>query len=732
MLDKATREEMRYVFLHELAHLRRHDIYLGWLTSLLQVLHWFNPLVWFAFYRMRIDREMACDALVLTRTGQDKSQEYGGAILDLVRRFSRSRPLPAMAGIIESKSQLKRRIAMITQFKNNSYCWSPLAVILIIILASVSLPDAISMQTSEISTKESAPPISLRRIWAGSDVAVEGEISPDGKYISYVDWDTGDLAVYEVATGNKRRLTNKGTWDESDEFAEFSRWSPDSKQIVYDWYNKDRFIELRIVGLDGSEPRILYRNKEVTWAQTYDWSCDGKQILACFSTKDGDQIALVSVADGSVRFLKTVNMDYLAMVLSPDGRYIVYDLPQKESSPESDIFLLSAEGSREIPLVEHPADDRVLDWTPDGKNILFTSDRTGSPCMWSIAVADGRVQGIPKLIRKDIGQQFTSMGFTKEGSFYYGYGGGGGYDVYTTKLDLQTGKVLSPPKKAILRFEGHNATPDYSHDGKYIAYVSHRGSRHQILCIRSLETGQEQEFPSKLMRMTEPKWSPDGNSILIAGMDYNINRYGHYQVDLKTGIFMPVLPASKGFALYCHEWSSDGKSFFLSRTSRKDRQTQIILREIKSGKEKEIYHLPRLERFRLACSPDGKWLAFINMRNYSALRIIPSAGGEPRELYRCEPKKEQLLTCKWTADGKYILFVIRKIEQKESNLWRIPVEGGEAQKIDLGINIGGLSIHPDGQHIAFGSRENQPAEVWVMKNFLPQPHRLLVSQPQHL
>jgi len=48
MLDTATREEMRYVFLHELAHLKRHDIYLGWLTSLLQVLHWFNPLVWFA------------------------------------------------------------------------------------------------------------------------------------------------------------------------------------------------------------------------------------------------------------------------------------------------------------------------------------------------------------------------------------------------------------------------------------------------------------------------------------------------------------------------------------------------------------------------------------------------------------------------------------------------------------------------------------------------------------
>jgi Tol biopolymer transport system component/beta-lactamase regulating signal transducer with metallopeptidase domain len=721
MLNTATIEEMRFVFLHELAHLKRRDIYIGWLTSLLQVLHWFNPLIWFAFYRMRADRELACDALVLTRTGQDKSQEYGGAIVDLVRRFSRPRPLPAMAGIIESKSQLKRRIAMITKFRNKSYRFSPLAVVLIIILASISLPNAISMQTSKIYTKESAPPISLRRIWAGPGVDLGGAPSPDGEYISYVDWDTGDLAVYEVATGKKRRLTNKGSWDESDEFAEFSRWSPEGKRIVYDWYNKDYFIELRIVGLDGSEPRILYRNKEVTWARTYDWSPDGKQILACFSTKEGDQIVLVSVEDGSVRILKTLKRYYPQnMVFSPDGRYIVYDFPQKESSLESDIFQLLADGSREIPLIVHPADDCVLGWTPDGKNILFISDRTGSPCMWSIAIADGRVQGIPKLIRKDIGQKFRSMGFTKEGSYYYGCGGEGGFDVYIAKLDLQTGKVLSPPQKAIQRFEGHNATPDYSPDGKYMAYVSHRGSRHQILCIRSLESGQEQEFPSKLMRMTDPKWSPEGNFILIAGMDYNINRYGNYQVDPKTGIFTPVLLPSKEFRFNSHEWSRDGESYFMGRSSVKNKHSQIMLREIKRGKEKEIYHLPRLERFRLACSPDGKWLAFINMRNDSALRIIPSAGGEPRELYRCEPKKEQLLTCKWTTDGKYILFVIRKIEQKESSLWRIPVEGGEAQKIDLGINIGGLSIHPDGQHIAFGTRENQPAEVWVMENFLPE------------
>src|ERR1035437_4424913 len=46
-------EELRYVFLHELSHVKRHDIITGWLMTVLQILHWFNPLVWLAFHPPR-------------------------------------------------------------------------------------------------------------------------------------------------------------------------------------------------------------------------------------------------------------------------------------------------------------------------------------------------------------------------------------------------------------------------------------------------------------------------------------------------------------------------------------------------------------------------------------------------------------------------------------------------------------------------------------------------------
>ena len=77
LISGFTREELRHVFLHELAHIKRHDILIGWLTLGLQIVHWFNPLVWLAFCRLRADRELACDALALLRAETGENASYG-------------------------------------------------------------------------------------------------------------------------------------------------------------------------------------------------------------------------------------------------------------------------------------------------------------------------------------------------------------------------------------------------------------------------------------------------------------------------------------------------------------------------------------------------------------------------------------------------------------------------------------------------------------------------------
>ena len=134
-------EELRYIFLHELAHIKRNDILAGWFMTALQILHWFNPFVWLAGYRMRADRELACDALALSYARDDENQPYGQTIIKLLENFGRSAWAPSMAGAVESKNQLKERIRMIAGFKKTNQGLT-LAVALLAGLGLITLTDA--------------------------------------------------------------------------------------------------------------------------------------------------------------------------------------------------------------------------------------------------------------------------------------------------------------------------------------------------------------------------------------------------------------------------------------------------------------------------------------------------------------------------------------------------------------------------------------------------------------
>ncbi len=135
-------EELRYIFIHELAHFKQRDIYLGWLMALLQILHWFNPLMWFAFHRIRVDRELACDGLAVSKMQADEPPRYGRTILNLFERFSQVSYVPSIAGILEDSSKLERRINMIAKFKKTSPKRSVTAVLVIMMLACITLADA--------------------------------------------------------------------------------------------------------------------------------------------------------------------------------------------------------------------------------------------------------------------------------------------------------------------------------------------------------------------------------------------------------------------------------------------------------------------------------------------------------------------------------------------------------------------------------------------------------------
>lgn len=81
------REERRLILRHEFTHVKRGDLPVNGLVMLLQALHWCNPIVWFAFFRFRADRELACDSAVLSMNRGDDRARYGHALLKVESAF---------------------------------------------------------------------------------------------------------------------------------------------------------------------------------------------------------------------------------------------------------------------------------------------------------------------------------------------------------------------------------------------------------------------------------------------------------------------------------------------------------------------------------------------------------------------------------------------------------------------------------------------------------------------
>ncbi len=551
-----------------------------------------------------------------------------------------------------------------------------------------------------------------RQIWTGPLVDTQGSVSRDGRYLSFANHQTCDLAVRDLVSGTDRRLTSNPP--RSLEYAQESVFSPDARQVAYSWFNKDFRYELRVVEASGNtlaSPHTLYSNEDINWIGAYDWSPDGKWIAVQIQRKDRTaQIGLVSPTSGSLRVLKSVEWrGSTKMFFSPDGRYLAFDLPSSEAFDQRDVFVLAVDGSREIPAVLEPANDTVMGWTPDGKHLLFGSDRAGSNSLWAVSFRDGNIQPGPRLIKTEIGNP-AAIGVTPSGSLYFGMRTGGN-DILVAPIDFSSDKTTAPQTPAVPQFVGDNRNPDCSPDGRFLAYNSFRrgaGGHFNVLVIRSLETGQSRELRPKLLRFSFLSWAPDARSFVVQGTDFK-GRQGIYGLDAQNGNVEYVTEG--GFP----QWSADGKKIYFLRNVQRE---QIILeRDVTSGEERELL---RGEERWLRVSPDGRNVVGHSL-NQTVLLTVPLAGGTPRELLRVkESERISNLDVAWTPDGRSDVF--RKIlpnNSRESELWLAPLSGGQPRRIELGVaDVGMPAIHPNGKQIAVMIHNPSHEELWVMENFL--------------
>jgi hypothetical protein len=109
--------QLQAVLLHEIFHLRRRDVWVNLLQSLLQIIYWWQPLVWLANARIRRVREEAVDDAVMLAL-RDDAESYAPTLL-AVAKLALNRPLASLGlvGILESRSALRQRIERLLDFR---------------------------------------------------------------------------------------------------------------------------------------------------------------------------------------------------------------------------------------------------------------------------------------------------------------------------------------------------------------------------------------------------------------------------------------------------------------------------------------------------------------------------------------------------------------------------------------------------------------------------------------
>ena len=571
----------------------------------------------------------------------------------------------------------------------------------------------------------------VRRVWKGPAVDFEGSPSPDGRSMSTTDWSTGDLALHDFASDSTRRITAKGSWTQSSDFAESSAISPDGKTVVFGWFSsRDMRFDLRamaISGPDSGKARTILTSTDIEFVSPQSFTPDGRAVATVIERHDRThQIALVPLAGGSPTTIKSFDWRAPAHVsISPDGRWLAYDFAPEQKQSARDVFVLSLDGRGETTVLSDKGDDFVSGWSPDGTHLLVGSERGGTPAMWALTMAAGKPAGEPVLVRSEM-WRMTPMGGSADGSIFYGVFAGQ-RDIYTAVLDAKSGKIISQPTSVS---GGSIKTSPYavafSPDAQYVAYVESRGSginpySLSDVVIRSIDRDEVRRISPDLSRVSRVYWMPDGKSLLVRGSDQK-GRPGLYKLALESGAVTALYRQQANFPQAVAIARDGSHAFFLTNDSTFTVASVHDI-DLTSGAMRTVYQLARGAVFSgIALSPDGRQLALgmiDRSTGGSMIQVVPAEGGTPRELIRISRPDElsQYAGLAWSPDGDIYFGVGSVSPQLVANfeVRRMPAAGGEAQPI--GVKSGAITafkLSPDGRHIAFGLGDSA-FEVWVMQ-----------------
>ena len=388
-----------------------------------------------------------------------------------------------------------------------------------------------------------------KKIYNGD--AVQPNWSPNGKWIVYwgLPMGTGKRVIWIIkATGSTPIMITK------DNYINWSPvWSSDGKYIYFS-SNRGGSMNLWKVKIDEGTGKILSDLEPLItpslFCETARMSKDGEKIVYVsgetreniykvnFNPKSEKVTGLpVPVTEGSKQFV------YLD--ISPDNKWIAVS----SAGQQEDIYIMHSDGSGITKLTNDIFKDRNPQWSPDGKNLVFYSDRSGKYEIWQINVDGSNLRQLTSTTGTIVVPRWFPGGHLITCSF------DNEYNILFTpdSFAVKELKYLPDVNEKGIKFEVHSVSPD----GKFIAgnRMDKISGDHIGIIIYSMEN---QNYKMISNKGEGPMWFQDSKRILFAD-DKNF-----YVLDIRTGNQHIVYNSPyilNGWASYA--FSPDNKSIYL-------------------------------------------------------------------------------------------------------------------------------------------------------------------------
>ncbi len=428
--------------------------------------------------------------------------------------------------------------------------------------------------------------------------------SPDGRHLLYMSRRTGlgDIWSVSVPDGATRQLTHDIRNDYN------PVWSPDGKWIAF-LSERGRQTDVWIMPDTGGEARRVTDDDAVE--TNVQWV--GPATLAFQTGRRTGTLSLIRVADGSERPLTTDSTLITSFDVSPDGRDVVYGVERGGGVSEIQVRPLAGGPARTV--VPGSNDNGDPYWSPDGKAILFYSDRSGNADLWVVDATGGNPRALTNWPTDEVDGEWAA----DSKSVYFLSGRATGttfWDLYQVPISggqpkrlTSTGTILNvePSRgsndvfitgigKTAGRFVLSRVKPDGSiqtiWDKNNVNGLSHRrisptgdsvavqldepGGGFSSVII-SVHDGKSHPILDK--QETAGAWSPDGKQLLYyfgsPNSDLGV-------LDLATGAKrrLTTTPESEGST----QWTPDGTSVVVLRSFPKRRIATVDVARLLSGK----------------------------------------------------------------------------------------------------------------------------------------------------